>query len=217
MKKKVSLITLSCVVLSALIAISALFGLLKLKGLPLDLLFTFLTLTAAGLLTLNSCQILERKSKLALVSISLIFLSTILVILCFFTKLDNIDIYMKSTFVVSTLSICFNLISSGILKMEKSYKVIQIITYSCYSIISIYLIFIFLGIIKLDGANLKIFILFIILSFVAMCTITILAKKKPLQNCISTEYVNISKEEYLDLLSKKKQLEEILKEKKEND
>ena len=217
MKKKISLITLVCVGLSALIAIGALFGLLKLKGFTLDLLFSFLTLTVAGILTLNSCEMLEKKNKLAFISISLILLSTILVILCFFTNLDNIDSYMKLTFVISTLSICFNLISSSILKMEKNYKVVQLIAYSCYSIISIYLILIFLDSIKLDGTNLKTFILFIILSFVSMCTLAILSKKKPSQNFISAEYVKISKEEYQDLLNKKKHLEELLKEGKTND
>ena len=211
MKKKISLITLACVGLSALISVGALFDFLEFKGFTLDLLFTFLTLTIAGILTLNSCEMLERKNRLALVSIALILISTILVILCFFTNLDDIDGYMKLTLVTSTLSICFNLISSNILKMEKNYKIVQILSYSCYAFLSIYLILIFLDILKLDGSNLKIFILFIILSFVAMCSLAILSKKRPTQRENSFEYVKISKEEYQDLLDKKKQLEELLK------
>lgn len=218
MKKKISLATIICVGLSALIAISALFGILKLKGVFFDLLFTFLTLTVAGILTLGSCEMLERKNKIAIVSLSLIGLSTLLVVLCFWTKLDNNDTYSKATLVVSALSICFNLISSSILKIGKDKKIIQIISYCCYSIVTLYLILTFTDVISLGGTNLKIFILFIILSFVAMCVLAVLSKKSTIDSQTpNKQYVKITKEEYEDLLSKKVQLENILKERENND
>lgn len=217
MKKKISLATIIFVGFSALISISALFEIFKLKGVILDLLFTFLTLTVAGILTLGTCDMVERKNKISIISLSLLGLSTLLVILCYWTKLDNSDAYLKTTLVTSTLSICFNLISSSILKMGKSKKVIQGISYVCYSIVALYLVLIFLDAISLNGANLKIFILFIILSFVAMCVLTVLSKKSLSEVSIVTEYVKITKEEYEDLLSKKLQLENLLKEGIEND
>jgi len=62
MKKKISLATIACVGISALIAILALFGALEIKGAIADLLFTALTLTVTGILTLSSCNLLERKN-----------------------------------------------------------------------------------------------------------------------------------------------------------
>ena len=217
MKKKVSLATLCCIGLSALIAIFALFGILKIKGIVADLLFTALTLTVAGVLTLNSCDMLEKKNKIALISLALIGLSSLFVILCFWTNLDSFNAYMNITLVISTLSVCFNLISSSILKLEKNYKLIQIISYSCYSVVSLYLILIFLKAIDLDGTHLKIFILFIILSLVGLFVLKVLSKKSITSTQDNVEYIKITKEEYLDLLSKKEELEKLLTERAKND
>lgn len=217
MKKKISFLTLMCLGVSALIAILALFGFFKLKGMVTDLLFTFLTLTVAGLLTINSCEMLERKNKLAFVSLSLISLSSLLVILSFWTTLDNSAVYTNVTLVTSILSICFNLISSSILKMGKNYKFIQAISYICYSIVSILLALAFLSIIELNGTILKLFILFVICSLVAMCMLSILSKKHPTIQQENKKYIKITKEEYENLLNQKQQLEQLLKEKNSND
>jgi len=124
---------------------------------------------------------------------------------------------MDLTLVISVLSVCFNLISSNVLKIGKNYKAIQATSYVCYSVVSIYLILTFLDIIALEDANLKIFILFIILSFVALCVLAVLSKKQPTELPNNKEYVKIAKEEYEELLRKKEQLENLLKEKNYND
>ena len=217
MKKKISIATITCVVISALIAILALFGIFKLKGIITTLLFTSLTLTISGILTINSFKMVERKNKMAITSLSLIFLSTLLVILCFWTKLDKYDAFLNLTLISCVVSICFNLITSSILKLRKNYKSIQCISYICYVAVSLYLILAFLKVIKLDGRNIKSFILFIILSFVAMCVLTVLSKKQPITIIENKEYIKISKEEYADLISKKQQLEILLKERKQHD
>ena len=217
MKKRISFATIIFIGLSALISISALFRIFELKGVILDLLFTFLTLTIAGILTLGTSEMLERKNKIAIISLSLLGISTLLVVLCYWTNLDSSEAYLKTTLVTSTLSIYFNLISSNILKMGKSKKVIQGISYICYSVVALYLILIFLDAISLNGTNLKIFILFIILSFVALCVLTVLSKKSLYEDFVTKEYIKITKEEYEDLLNKKAQLENLLKEGVKND
>lgn len=213
MKKKISLATIICVGLSALIAILALFGAIKLEGVTFDLLFTFLTLTVAGILTINSCDMLEKKNKLAIISLSLICLSTLLVILCFWTTLDDANTFMKSTLIISTLSICFNLITSNVLKLNKNYRVIQTSAYVCYSIVTLYLILLFLNVIKLENTHLKIFILFIILSLVGMAVLAVLSKRQITESITSKEYIKISKEEYKELLQAKHQLKTLLEKK----
>ena len=216
MKKKISLATIICVGASAVIAILALFGVFKLSGVVSDVLFTTLSLTVAGILTINSCEMLEKKNKLALVSLSLIVLSTLLVVLCYWTNLDSTEFYMSTTFVVSVLSVCFSLITSNMLKMGKNYQLIQALCYTCYAILSLYLILIFLNLIELSGLHLRLFILFIILSFVAMCILAVLSKRQP-NETTRNEYVKIRKDEYEDLLAKKAQLETLLKENSKND
>lgn len=217
MKKKISLATITFVIASALIAILALFGILKINGIIADLLFTFLTLSVAGILTIGSCDMLEKKNIMALVSISLIAISTLLVILCYWTTLDNKQTYLNITLIISTLSVCFNLISSSILKMRGKHKIVQTLGYICYSAVSLYLISSFIKVISLKDTNLKIFILFIILSLLSMAILAILSKRQNVEITETKEYVKITKAEYENLLEKKKQLEELLKGKKSND
>lgn len=212
MKKKISLATLVCIGISAIIAILALFGAFELKGAIASLLFTTLTLSASGILLLNSCEQIEKKHKAALAGVGLITFSAILVTLCFWTDLDEVDFYFKSTLTLSTISVCYNFISSSILKMGQNYKVLQILSYICYSVTSLFLILMFLNGIDLDDVS-KVFILFVILSLFAIFTLKVLAKKKPV-DAEDKNYIKITKAEYNDLLAKKAQLEKLLEENK---
>ena len=206
MKKKISIFTLCCVGISALLLILALFNAIKLQGFVLNLLWTTLTLTVSGLLTLNSYVMLEKKNKLAIGSISLIVLSSLLVLLCFWTNLDDINFYLKATFVVSSLSVCFNLISSNVLKIGSNYKVIQIISYICFVLTTLCVILLFLDV----PVDIKLFIVSIIFSFVALCVLAVFSKKN--EGDIpdkQTQFLMISKEEYEELVACKKELEEL--------
>lgn len=212
MKKIVSWITIGSVGLVALLLIGALFSVVKLEGAVADVVFTGLTLTVAGLLTLNSCNMLERKNKLAIASLSLIGLSSLLVILCFWTKLDNNSkTYLNITLTISALSVCFNLISSGVLKLGKRYLPLQVISYACYAALSLYLIIIFWSSAEL---NFKLMAVLIILSLLFFCVQLVVAKKQGDTVPVEVNYVKITKEEYEDLLAKKEQLEKLLLEKK---
>lgn len=205
MKKKISVFTLSFVILSALIAILALFGVLKIKGTVADLLFTCLTLTVAGLLTLNSCTMLERKNRLAIISLSLIGVSALLVIIALWTSVTSSNIYMNITLTFCILSVCFNLITSNILKLQNRYIYIQIATYLCFSVVSLFLVAASWGS-KLINNNSKIFILFIILSLLGIGILAVLSKRQN-EETNNKEYIRISKNEYEQLLKAKKELE----------
>lgn len=216
MKKIISWITIASVGLVALLLIGSLFEFISLKGAVASIIFTALTFTVAGILTLNSCNMLEQKNKLAIASLSLIGLSTLLVVLCFWTKLDNnSDVFLNLTLTISILSVCFNLITSGVLKLGKRYMPLQIISYICYGFVSIYFIVSFWGSksVDLDG---KVIALSIILSLLFFCIQVIVSKKQVSDNNVSTSYVKIKKEEYEELLACKKELERV-KLKKEND
>jgi hypothetical protein len=212
MKKKIALTTIACIGIATLIAILALFG-LNFTGFVFDLFFTFLTLSGAGILTIASCEMLEKNYKPALISISLIALSSFLVILCFWTKLDNTEIYTKFTIITSILSICLNLIISNIFKFKKRYLPIQIAAYLFYSITSLLIILLFIEAISVSGIILT---LFIILSLATLFILKVLSKKAASEPNLE-EYIKITKAEYEDLLSKKIQLENLLKEGRQND
>ena len=213
MKKKISVFTIVFVVLSALIAILGLFGALKLTGVILDVLFTFLTLSGAGLLTINSWTMLERKNKLALVSLSLISASALLVIIALWSNVSSSGLYMQITLTTCILSVCFNLITSNILKLQNKYLGLQIPSYMFFSIVTIFLISAAWGS-TLIGDYVKIFILFIILSLLGMGILAVLSKKQPTEETENnSKYVKITRSEYQKLLEIKASFEKLTGEK----
>lgn len=214
MKKKVSFFTIVFVVLSALLAILGLFGVFKLEGAIADLLFTFLTLSVAGLLTINSCTMLERKNKLALISLGLISASALLVIVGLWSNISSTNLYMEITLTACILSVCFNLITSNILKLQNKYLVIQILSYVCFSAVAIFLISASWGGELINNFS-KIFILFIILSLLGMGILAVFSKRQTNDYSTTSEYIKISKEEYSELLAIKEKYLKI--EEKEHD
>ena len=215
MKKKFSIFTLAFVFISALIAILALFGAFKIKGFVADLLFTCLTLAVAGLLTLNSCTMLERKNKLAIVSMSLIGASALLVIISFWTNASSSSAYTDITLTLCILSVCFNLIVSNILKLQNKYLYIQIASYVCFAVVAVFLIAASWGS-DIIGDSSKIFILFLILSLLGLGVLAVISKKQTNDtDAKEKDYIKITKEEYQELLNIKKEFE--LLKGKEND
>ena len=209
MKKSFSIFTIISVVISALIAISALFGIFKLEGAIADLLFTFLTLSVAGILTLNSCAMLERKNKLALVSLALIATSALLVIIALWTSVTSSDLYMNITLTLCILSVCFNLITSNVLKLQNRYLYMQIASYICFAVLAGFLVAASWGD-DVISDNLKIFLLFLILSLLGMGVLAVLSKKQVEDsNVKGKDFVRISKAEYEELLNAKKELEKL--------
>lgn len=208
MKKKFSIFTIVFVIISALLSIIALFGLVKFSQIS-NLLWTSLTLTVSGLLAINSCVMLEKKNKLAIVSLLLICASALLAIIAFWFDIPGF--YSELTLTVCILSVCFNIIISYILKINNSYLYLQLPTYICLALISIFLIATVWGSSLLANA-LKIFILLIILAFVGICVLSVISKKYSANESMVDykKYVKITKEEYEDLLAKKDELERLL-------
>lgn len=208
MKKKISLITLVCIIASAFIAILALFNALKLRGAVLDLLFTLLTLSVAGILTLNSCTMVEKKNKLAIASLGLIGASAILVIVSLWTSLSSKGIYAEITLTACILSVCFNLITANVLKLHKKYLFIQTTIYLCFAAFSGLLISASWGPNIFDKAT-KTFILFLILSLLGIGILAVITKRQAACETPTSDYIKISKEEYAELLATKEKYEKL--------
>lgn len=207
MKKKISLFTIIFVISSALIAILGLFGVLKLEDSVADLLFTCLTLSVAGLLSINSASILERKNKLAFVSLGLICTSALLVVVWLWSNVTSPSLFTKATLTLCILSVCFNLILSNTSKLQNKHIVLQTLSYICFIIVAIFLIDLSWEGTFLEN-NLKIFVLFIILSLLGLGILAVLSKKQANDLTPTLNYIKISKKEYEELLSiKEKYLE----------
>ena len=200
MKKKISLLTIIFVVLSALIAILGLFEVLKIEDTISNLLFTCLTLSFVGILTLDLYRAIERKSKLALINLGLIYSSTILFIIYIWGDFSSYSLYIKITFIICILSVCFNLISSNILKLQKKYLYLQMPTYFCLSAIAFFLISFVIETPILED-NAIIFVLFIILSLLGEGVLAIISKKQTNSSILDKDYVKILAKEYEELLS----------------
>jgi len=212
MKKKISVFTIIFVVLSAFIPILALFNAVELKGTVADLLFTFLTLSVAGILTLNSCTMLERKNKLAIISLSLISASALLVIIALWSTASSFNAYMNITLTLCILSVCFNLVTSNILKLQNKYLIVQISSYACFAVISIFLISASWGS-SLIANQTKLFILFLILSLLGIGILSVLSKKQSEAPNEDKGYIKIAKKEYEELLNIKALYTELKREK----
>jgi len=143
---------------------------------------------------------LERKNKLAIISLSLISVSALLVIIALWSNVASSNIYMEITLSACILSVCFNLIVSNILKLQNRYLSLQISSYISFAVTSFFLITAAWGS-DILGDNIKIFVLFIILSLLAMGVLTVLSKKQNDEIATSNEYVKISKKEYEELLA----------------
>lgn len=206
-KKKISLLTIVFVSISALMLILALlFDGIKIKGIYADFLWTFVVFAAASFLSINSCALLEKKNKLAIVSMSLIGLSSLLAIVCFWVNTP--DAFTNFTLITCILSVCFNLITSGVLNLNKTYLAVQLVAYACYAVVSGYLIALIFKDDIFDGFNLQIFLVFVILAIVFLCIISVLSRKQVITD-VAKEYVKITREEYEDLLAKKAELEKL--------
>ena len=199
MKKKISLLTIIFIILSALIAILGLFSVIDIEGIVANLLFSSLTLSIAGLLTLNSCALLEKKNKLALVSLLLITVSSALVIIGLWSNITSIDLYKEITITICVLSIHFNLIVSYVLKLQNRHIATQVLTYICFSIVAFFLINVAWDTHLTDTCQ-KTFILFIILSLLSIGVLSALSKRIPNNSISNFEYIQITKQEYNELL-----------------
>ena len=82
------------------------------------------------------------------------------------------------------------------------------LTYICFAIVSMFLIITSWGG-NLLNDNIKVFILFIILSLLGMGVLSVFSKKQNDETSASDEYIKITKNEYTQLLSIKSKYEEM--------
>ncbi len=177
------------------------FEVLELKDTPLNILLSMAVCSASGLFLLNSLIMFEQKNKLSILSLSLIFLSSILFFILIWND-HNKSSYVKFTWSIGFISITINLIVGYILKLQRTNLITQIITYSIYFVTLVIIIY---SIYNKAIATLLWPPILCSLIFTVILTIN---SKKNITDKYKEEYIKIPKSEYELLLNKIKMLEE---------
>lgn len=208
MKKALTITSISCIIVSALLGILFAFGVIEIEGFLGKLLLTLLIVGIGALLSLNGASLLERSFNiLAIISLAFISLSCLLAVIQFWAGFKW-GLFGQLTLIISIFSILFNFIVSYILKLGRQKLGYQIATYSFMAIFDIFITIQIINGDFLDGFITRIFIVDIILAFVGMAILAILSKKS--LNNENPDFVKIPKAEYQALKERIAELEKEL-------
>lgn len=148
-KKVLTFVSLISLAFSTLMLIGQiLFGLPVFKNdILLRILLVLATFAIAGFIALFELPVINRKKILGLVGLGLLGLSTFLALILFIVpSLLKFGIYAKITLALTVTSIMFIVIISLYSKLGNSRKVMQAITYICYSIFDIIILLLIAGV-----------------------------------------------------------------------
>ncbi len=208
-RKILSISTIVGVVLCAAMLIASLFGLNFFSGVLADILITTAALTIGMFFAISSIDLVKLNKIIAYVSLGLITGAVFLIILNNWVNFG--EVLSQITFVIAILSVLFNIIVSGVLKLQKRYLWLQIIVYLVLTAFFVLLNGYIFGFADF-GDTLRLFIVLLILGLLGLIIISVLSKKAVVVDDEKTndKYVKISKEEYTELLMKAKQLDDML-------
>lgn len=132
-KKVLSIFTLIWALSTIVVLFLILSGVFAFKGLVLNILLTFATLTGVFLLLLNSLTLLKRKKALAIFSFCLVLISAILLLIYFWLFNDYIlTFFARIVYSFALFSVLLNIISSSVLKLNKYLISVQISAYAVF-------------------------------------------------------------------------------------
>lgn len=216
-RKILTIISIVSMIVSVLMLIGAIFGLKVFEGVLLKFLLTFAVVAVGCAFAINAVSIYGRNRKVSLVSLSLLSLSVLFALIIFWAGFDMSVGFNKFTLILGMLTVFFNIIVSLIIRLDRRYLVLQIITYSLVLVIDIILT---LQIVNVDVFGIKnfwkFFLAICLVAFAMLCTTGILGRKYDGGEQKSGDkegkekqgFVKISQNEYDELKSKIKALEE---------
>ena len=212
MKKSLTTATLVGLGACVVMLILSIFGVSFFTGVKADILISVATLTAGGFFALTSVNLLKYNKNIAYISLSLISLSVLLIILGVWIPKTG-KLFTNITITFALLSVLFNTISSGVLKLQKRLLAVQLVV---YLVLFLFIGFIILSVFGVFSINdmLEVFLVLLVLSIAGIITLSVLANKTvaPAQaKSDEKEFVKISKSEYLELLQKAKAYDELTK------
>ena len=222
LKKILTLVTIVCLATAGLIGILFLINTTadfigdNFSAFLVKFLLTLLVVFSAGLFLLNAVEAISRKSIFGFISAGLIAVSSImfLVFIWFlWQKIDEGSTYLHLTWIVSAITILFNVIVSNVIGLGKKLLPLQIITYLTLFYIELAIVLLICGNNALFG---DIWLIFAIVAIVwLLFTIILSIKKKSIARAAVSEAiqapaddtVTLSKAEYQALLDKIAELE----------
>ena len=222
LKKILTLVTIVCLATAGLIGILFLINTTadfigdNFSAFLVKFLLTLLVVFSAGLFLLNAVEAISRKSIFGFISAGLIAVSSImfLVFIWFlWQKIDEGSTYLHLTWIVSAITILFNVIVSNVIGLGKKLLPLQIITYLTLFYIELAIVLLISGNNALLG---DIWLIFAIVAIVWLVfTIILSIKKKSIARAAVSEAiqapaddtVTLSKAEYQALLDKIAELE----------
>ena len=222
LKKILTLVTIVCLATAGLIGILFLINTTadfigdNFSAFLVKFLLTLLVVFSAGLFLLNAVEAISRKSIFGFIAAGLIAVSSImfLVFIWFlWQKIDQGSTYLHLTWIVSAITILFNVIVSNVIGLGKKLLPLQIITYLTLFYIELAIVLLICGNNALFG---DIWLIFAIVAIVWLVfTIILSIKKKSIVRAVVSEAVQapaddtvtITKSEYQALLDKIANLE----------
>lgn len=207
LKKLITITSLVCVGISALLGILLLIKLVPTNATIGKIYLTLLTIFISGIFLLNAIDALNRKNVFGYITAVLICLSAVLFLVCIWGGITGF--FLKLTVWFAMASILLDMIVSNVLALGNAYLFLQIPEYLLLSYIEIAI-----GLLISTGSTAlidvwQVFAICIILFLALLITLNILVKSKRGKKTeeVKRDTVTISREEYEGLLNKIKELE----------
>lgn len=224
LRKGLTISSIVTLVVAVGMLIGAIFGLKVFEGTLLKILLTFSIFCVGSTLYLNAIDIYSKKRILSIVDMALLGVLIVLGLIIVWTGTQLSSTFGRITAILSLATILFNIIISNYLKLGKSQKVLQIITYSLIIVLDILLTLVICGVKLFDYSWFwKVFAVLCLVTFILLVTLSILSKKvKPEQvinvtHSVKEGYIEVEKTVYEALIAKVEKLEnELEKLKNEN-
>ncbi len=179
-KKILMISSLSCLAVSCLMLILAVFGVQVFDGILLRILLIVSTFAIACGLAIGELSVIQKNKILGYVSIGLLGVSVLFALIIFCSSiLQNGGVFVKITGTFSLLSILFIIIISNYIKLGKSMLGLQIPTYIVLILLDLFLILLVCGVSMFEiKGMLETFIILIILNVGLLIATSVIASKK---------------------------------------
>ena len=165
--KRVLLISsLTCLALSCLLLILAIFGVKVFEGAIFRVLLISSTFAVGAGIALTELNILARRKVLGLVSLGFLSVSVLLALISFCSPLMEVPVFNRITGVIALFSVLLATIISLNTKLEKRFIALQAVTYIALSLVVLLVVIIVCGvnIFEING---------ILQAFLVLCVITV--------------------------------------------
>ena len=210
--KKILLISsLTCVGITCLFFILAIFGIKVFDGVMLKFLLIFASLGLGFGIAINEINLLNRNKILGIVSLSFLCVSILFALIIFCSPLlEEGSVFNTITAIFALFSIFFMIIISLYTKLGKKMLVLQIITYIVLCIADIMVSILIAGYSLLNvPAMTEIFSIICVFAVGLMIALSIISSKNALETSSTQgEYVKLLKTDYDNLIKENQELKE---------